>query len=72
MVIAEFAAGLLEHFHVGIIELPAGADAIEEDAHLHPGAGAFAERVAEGVPDFVRVNDVGLEVDRLARRRGSP
>ena len=67
MVVGEAAAGLLHHLHVGIIELGAGADAVEDHAHLQAGAGALAERVAELPAGAVGVKNVSLEVDRLFR-----
>ncbi len=67
MVIGKFAARILHHSDVGIIQLPTGADAVEQDAHFHSGPGAFDEGVAKRPADFVGVNNVGLEVDRLFR-----
>src|SRR2546430_1338956 len=62
MVIGKFAAGLLEHPDIGIVELRSGAEPIQEDAHFNPGASAFAECVAKGPADFIRVNNVSLEI----------
>ena len=67
VIVGKFAARFLQHFHVGIIELPAGADAVEQHAHFLAGPGAFAERVAKRAPDAVGINNVSLEVNRLLR-----
>ena len=71
MVVGEFAARGLEHFHVRIIEAPTGADAVEEDANSLARASALAKGVAERVPDFIRVKNVSLEVYCLLRAADS-
>ena len=67
MVVGKFAARLLHHPDVGVVQAPTRTHAIEQNAHLHAGAGALDQRVAESPADFVGVNNVGLEIDRLFR-----
>ncbi len=67
MVIGEFTAGVFHHPDVGIVQAPTGAHAVEQDAHFHPGPGAFNERVAKSPADFVRIKNVGLEIDCFLR-----
>ena len=67
VIVGKFAARFLQHFHVGVIELPTGADAVEQHAHFLAGPRAFAKCVAKRMPDTVRINNVSLEVNRLLR-----
>ncbi len=47
VVIGELAAGVRHHPHIGIIERPAGTNAVEQHADMHAGASAFGQRIAK-------------------------
>ncbi len=61
----EFAAGLQQRGEEALRGL-AAADRIQQQAYLHPGAGALDQRIAQGGAALVRVVDVVLEVDMVA------
>ncbi len=67
MIVGEFAAGLLQHAHIGIFQVPSRADAIEQNAHFDAGLRAFDQRIAKLAPDLVGINNVSFEIDRLLR-----
>ena len=67
MIIGELAARRFHHAHVGVAQVPAGTDAIEQNAHFDSGFCALDQRIAKLPPNLVRVNDVGFEVDRFSR-----
>src|SRR5436189_4682088 len=65
MIIGELAAGAFHHLHVGIIQTPARADTVEQHPHFYTYSGTFGQCFAKGTADFIRIDDVSLEVDGL-------
>ena len=69
MIIAKLAAGLFHKADIRIVEAPAGTNAIQEDADIHPGPCAFAERITKLPADRIGTENIRLEVDRFLRTR---
>ena len=67
MIIGELAASAFHHLHVGIIQTPARADTVEQHPHFYVCSGTFGQCFAKGPANFIRINDVSLEVDALFR-----
>src|SRR5437879_6234170 len=67
MIIGELATGAFHRPHIRIIEAPARADTVEQHPHFYTCPRTFRERLAKGAADFIRINDVSLEVDGLFR-----
>src|SRR3954469_7804610 len=72
MVIDELATLAFEEIDILVIELRAGADAVENDADLDAGLGALREGALELPANRIGVEDVRLKVDALggAANRG--
>src|SRR5437879_1306846 len=69
MIIGELATGAFHYPHIRIFEATARADTVEQHPHFYTCPRTFRERLAKGVADFIRINDVSLEVD--GRFRGA-
>ena len=65
--IGEFAAGLLQDSDIGIVEAPAGPDAIQEHPDLNASPGGIGQGVPKLTADWVGIEDVSLEVNGFAR-----
>ena len=67
VIIGELAAGAFHVPHIGIIQTPARADAVEQHAHFYTCPRTFGQSFAKGAADFIRIKDVGREIDGLFR-----
>jgi hypothetical protein len=65
VIVGKFTAGLFHQAHIGVLEFPAGANAIKEHSHFDPGAGPFAKRVAKLVSDEIGIKDERLKINGL-------
>ena len=67
MVIGELAAGFAHHAHIGIVQTPTRAYAIEKDADLDPRLCALAKCVTKLAAYFIRMENVTGKVHGLPR-----
>src|SRR6266480_5298223 len=67
MIIAELAAGAFHHPHIAIVQTPARTDTVEHHPHFYTCPRALSQCFAKGAADFIRINDISLEVDGLFR-----
>src|SRR6266487_4549074 len=67
MIIGEFAAGAFHNPHIGIVEAPARTNTVEQHSYFHACSRTLGQCFAKSADDFIRINDVGLEIDGLLR-----
>ena len=67
MVVGKLTAGLAHHAHIGVVQTPTRADAVEKNADLDSSPRPLAKRVPELAAQFIGMKDVTGEVHRLPR-----
>src|SRR6476659_231257 len=53
MVVGELTAGLAHHAHIGVVQTPTRADAVEKNADLNASPRPLAKRVPELAAQFI-------------------